>query len=150
MVQQIQFQLPVLMTSCLNVCFRCRKTPYTDAEIKVYIFLNSYKLLCYYCSNLLLSVSVNYFIIQVVGCELNYSWSQTAFQSKAKQFHPDQNQDNKGTMEDNRHSFSNIHLHFLLQLAPYDHCFAEAAEAKFKEVMTSYDAIKLERKSSRV
>ncbi|XP_023537231.1 uncharacterized protein LOC111798369 isoform X2 [Cucurbita pepo subsp. pepo] len=57
---------------------RCRKTPYTDAEIK------------------------------------------TAFQSKAKQFHPDQNQDNK-----------------------------EAAEAKFKEVMTSYDAIKLERKSSR-
>ncbi|KAG6598315.1 hypothetical protein SDJN03_08093, partial [Cucurbita argyrosperma subsp. sororia] len=55
---------------------RCRKTPYTDAEIK------------------------------------------TAFQSKAKQFHPDQNQDNK-----------------------------EAAEAKFKEVMTSYEAIKLERKS---
>ncbi|CAK9312489.1 unnamed protein product [Citrullus colocynthis] len=57
---------------------RCRKTPYTDAEIK------------------------------------------TAFQSKAKQFHPDQNQDNK-----------------------------EAAEAKFKEVMTSYEAIKSERKNSR-
>ncbi|KGN62419.1 uncharacterized protein LOC101213280 [Cucumis sativus] len=57
---------------------RCRKTPYTDAEIK------------------------------------------TAFQSKAKQFHPDQNQDNK-----------------------------EAAEAKFKEVMTSYEAIKSERKNNR-
>lgn len=56
---------------------RCRKTPYSDAEIK------------------------------------------TAFQSKAKQFHPDQNQDNK-----------------------------EAAEAKFKEVMTSYEAIKSERKNS--
>ncbi|CAL8996168.1 unnamed protein product [Prunus brigantina] len=41
---------------------------------------------------------------------------KTAFRTKAKQFHPDQNQDNK-----------------------------EAAEAKFKEVMTSYEAIKKER-----
>ncbi|KAF8410267.1 hypothetical protein HHK36_002792 [Tetracentron sinense] len=44
---------------------------------------------------------------------------KTAFRSKAKQFHPDQNQDNK-----------------------------EAAEAKFKEVMVSYEAIKSERKNS--
>ncbi|RXH72915.1 hypothetical protein DVH24_012599 [Malus domestica] len=44
------------------------------------------------------------------------SVSQTAFRTKAKQFHPDQNQNNK-----------------------------EAAEAKFKEVMTSYEAIKKER-----
>ncbi|XP_039031127.1 uncharacterized protein LOC120165744 [Hibiscus syriacus] len=43
---------------------------------------------------------------------------KAAFRAKAKQFHPDQNQDNK-----------------------------EAAEAKFKEVMTSYEAIKLERKN---
>ncbi|XP_076951756.1 uncharacterized protein LOC143625231 [Bidens hawaiensis] len=42
---------------------------------------------------------------------------KTAFRSKAKQFHPDQNQDNK-----------------------------EVAEARFKEVMTSYEAIKTERK----
>ncbi|XP_015885116.3 uncharacterized protein LOC107420630 isoform X2 [Ziziphus jujuba] len=40
---------------------------------------------------------------------------KTAFRAKAKEFHPDQNQDNK-----------------------------EAAEAKFKEVMTSYEAIKRE------
>ncbi|KAA8528432.1 hypothetical protein F0562_035787 [Nyssa sinensis] len=43
---------------------------------------------------------------------------KTAFRAKAMKFHPDQNQDNK-----------------------------EAAEVKFKEVMTSYEAIKLERKS---
>ncbi|KAK4571814.1 hypothetical protein RGQ29_030283 [Quercus rubra] len=42
-----------------------------------------------------------------------------AFRAKAKQFHPDQNQNNK-----------------------------VAAEAKFKEVMTSYEAIKQERKST--
>ncbi|VFQ86810.1 unnamed protein product [Cuscuta campestris] len=41
-----------------------------------------------------------------------------AFRTKAKKFHPDQNQDNK-----------------------------EFAEAKFKEVLKSYEAIKLERKS---
>ncbi|TYH72140.1 hypothetical protein ES332_D05G234300v1 [Gossypium tomentosum] len=45
---------------------------------------------------------------------------KTAFRAKAKQFHPDQNQNNK-----------------------------EAAEAKFKEVMTSYEAIKQERKNMR-
>ncbi|XWS24061.1 hypothetical protein CRYUN_Cryun28dG0068700 [Craigia yunnanensis] len=45
---------------------------------------------------------------------------KTAFRAKAKQFHPDQNQDNK-----------------------------EVAEAKFKEVMTSYEAIKQERKNMR-
>ncbi|KAK1432307.1 hypothetical protein QVD17_09202 [Tagetes erecta] len=43
---------------------------------------------------------------------------KTAFRTKAKQFHPDQNQDNK-----------------------------EVAEARFKEVMTSYEAIKTERKN---
>ncbi|WOK95589.1 hypothetical protein Cni_G04296 [Canna indica] len=43
---------------------------------------------------------------------------KTAFRAKAMEYHPDQNQENK-----------------------------ETAEAKFKEVMTSYDAIKLERKS---
>ncbi|KAF7830504.1 dnaJ-like protein subfamily C member 7-like protein [Senna tora] len=41
-----------------------------------------------------------------------------AFRTKAKEYHPDQNQDNK-----------------------------EAAEAKFKEVMSSYEAIKQERKN---
>ncbi|XVF36472.1 hypothetical protein REPUB_Repub19eG0061500 [Reevesia pubescens] len=46
---------------------------------------------------------------------------KTAFRVKAKQFHPDQNQDNK-----------------------------ELAEAKFKEVMTSYEAIKQERKNMSV
>ncbi|XP_008796973.1 uncharacterized protein LOC103712273 [Phoenix dactylifera] len=45
---------------------------------------------------------------------------KTAFRTKAMEYHPDQNQDNK-----------------------------EAAEAKFKEVMTSYEAIKLERKGGR-
>lgn len=45
---------------------------------------------------------------------------KTAFRTKAKEFHPDQNQDNK-----------------------------EAAEAKFKEVMISYEAIKLERKNTK-
>ncbi|THF98134.1 hypothetical protein TEA_004138 [Camellia sinensis var. sinensis] len=43
---------------------------------------------------------------------------KTAFRTKAKEFHPDQNQDNK-----------------------------ELAEAKFKEVMSSYEAIKMERKN---
>lgn len=43
---------------------------------------------------------------------------KTAFRAKAKEFHPDQNQNNK-----------------------------EVAEAKFKEVMTSYEAIKQERKN---
>ncbi|GJT11494.1 DnaJ domain-containing protein [Tanacetum coccineum] len=43
---------------------------------------------------------------------------KTAFRSKAKQFHPDQNQQNK-----------------------------DVAEARFKEVMTSYEAIKTERKN---
>ncbi|KAH7673626.1 DnaJ domain-containing protein [Dioscorea alata] len=43
---------------------------------------------------------------------------KTAFRAKAMEFHPDQNQSNK-----------------------------EQAEAKFKEVMTSYEAIKLERKN---
>ncbi|KAL5707196.1 hypothetical protein ACHQM5_025277 [Ranunculus cassubicifolius] len=43
---------------------------------------------------------------------------KTAFRTKAMEFHPDQNQNNK-----------------------------EAAEAKFKEVMSSYEAIKLERKN---
>lgn len=42
-----------------------------------------------------------------------------AFRTKAKEFHPDQNQDNK-----------------------------EIAEAKFKEVMSSYEAIKQERKTT--
>lgn len=46
---------------------------------------------------------------------------KTAFRSKAMQFHPDQNQNNK-----------------------------EAAEAKFKEVMTSYEAIKQERKDMKL
>ncbi|GER37467.1 chaperone DnaJ-domain containing protein [Striga asiatica] len=45
---------------------------------------------------------------------------KSAFRTKAKQFHPDQNQDNK-----------------------------EFAEAKFKEVMVSYEAIKSDRKNNR-
>ncbi|KAF3772556.1 Chaperone protein [Nymphaea thermarum] len=45
---------------------------------------------------------------------------KTAFREKAKEYHPDQNQNNK-----------------------------EAAEEKFKEVLTSYEAIKLERKNKR-
>ncbi|ONK74547.1 uncharacterized protein A4U43_C03F7530 [Asparagus officinalis] len=45
---------------------------------------------------------------------------KTAFRAKAMEYHPDQNQGNK-----------------------------EAAEAKFKEVMISYDAIKSERKNGR-
>ncbi|CAA0840727.1 Chaperone DnaJ-domain superfamily protein [Striga hermonthica] len=45
---------------------------------------------------------------------------KSAFRAKAKEFHPDQNQDNK-----------------------------EYAEAKFKEVMVSYEAIKLERKNNK-
>ncbi|KAF3447482.1 hypothetical protein FNV43_RR12668 [Rhamnella rubrinervis] len=44
---------------------------------------------------------------------------KAAFRTKAKEFHPDQNQNNK-----------------------------EVAEAKFKEVMTSYEAIKKERESN--
>ncbi|KAH7862308.1 hypothetical protein Vadar_002777 [Vaccinium darrowii] len=45
---------------------------------------------------------------------------KTAFRAKAMQYHPDQNQDNK-----------------------------ELAEVKFKEVMTSFEAIKTERKSNK-
>ncbi|OWM80629.1 uncharacterized protein LOC116187716 [Punica granatum] len=45
---------------------------------------------------------------------------KTAFRAKAMEFHPDQNQDNK-----------------------------EAAEAKFKEVLKSYEAIKQERKTGK-
>nr|XP_043637231.1 uncharacterized protein LOC122608208 [Erigeron canadensis] len=45
---------------------------------------------------------------------------KTAFRSKAKQYHPDQNQENK-----------------------------DIAEARFREIMTSYEAIKSERKNSR-
>lgn len=43
---------------------------------------------------------------------------KSAFRAKALEYHPDQNQDNK-----------------------------EAAEAKFKEIMASYEAIKEERKN---
>ncbi|KAJ6735460.1 CHAPERONE DNAJ-DOMAIN SUPERFAMILY PROTEIN [Salix purpurea] len=50
---------------------------------------------------------------------------KTAFRTKAKKFHPDQNQNNKGWL-----------------------LFLKAAEAKFKEVMISYEAIKQERKNS--
>ncbi|KAF5740089.1 hypothetical protein HS088_TW11G00153 [Tripterygium wilfordii] len=46
---------------------------------------------------------------------------KTAFRAKAKEFHPDQNRDN-----------------------------TEAAEAKFKEVMMSYEAIKQERKDMKL
>lgn len=94
----------LIVTSCLNVCYRCRKTPYTDAEIKVcsLIHISSHVTIGLELK-LLLSVSMKYFFIQVVGCEPYYLWSQTAFQSKAKQFHPDQNQNNKGrTIEDDR------------------------------------------------
>ncbi|XP_078436126.1 chaperone DnaJ-domain superfamily protein isoform X2 [Wolffia australiana] len=45
---------------------------------------------------------------------------KTAFRAKAMEYHPDQNQNNK-----------------------------EAAEAKFKQVLTSYEAIKLQRKNER-
>ncbi|KAH9623661.1 hypothetical protein KSS87_002143 [Heliosperma pusillum] len=50
---------------------------------------------------------------------------KTAFRAKALEYHPDQNQDNKG-----------------------ENCLTIAvAEAKFKEVMVSYEAIKSERKN---
>ncbi|GFS44127.1 chaperone DnaJ-domain superfamily protein [Actinidia rufa] len=52
---------------------------------------------------------------------------KTAFRAKAKQFHPDQNQNNKG--------------------GPWASLNYYLAEAKFKEVMTSYEAIKMERKN---
>lgn len=57
------------------------------------------------------------FYLYLIWFEISFNPLQTAFRAKAKEFHPDQNQDNK-----------------------------EAAEAKFKEVMVSYEAIKQERK----
>ncbi|PSS19697.1 Chaperone protein like [Actinidia chinensis var. chinensis] len=54
---------------------------------------------------------------------------KTAFRAKAKQFHPDQNQNNKG--------------------GPWASLDYYLAEAKFKEVMTSYEAIKMERKNNK-
>ncbi|KAF9682430.1 hypothetical protein SADUNF_Sadunf05G0108100 [Salix dunnii] len=56
---------------------------------------------------------------------------KTAFRTKAKEIHPDQNQNNKG---------------WVLFLITNDDL---AAEAKFKEVMISYDAIKQERKNNK-
>lgn len=63
------------------------------------------------------------------------------------EFHPDQNQENKGVvllvviklMNFSASDFENVFIFF-----PW--IVAEAAEAKFKEVMGSYEAIKKERK----
>ncbi|KAJ6843920.1 uncharacterized protein M6B38_295070 [Iris pallida] len=69
------------------------------------------------------AMSHHYSILGLDRCRAKpYSETEikTAFRAKAMEYHPDQNQNNK-----------------------------EFAEAKFKEVMTSYDAIKLERKNGK-
>ncbi|ONK57238.1 uncharacterized protein A4U43_C10F18020 [Asparagus officinalis] len=58
--------------------------------------------------------------ISVGAASVTHDEEHKAFRAKAMEYHPDQNQGNK-----------------------------EAAEAKFKEVMVSYEAIKLERKNGR-
>lgn len=76
-------------------------------------------------------------------------------------YHPDQNQDSKGVLLDPCVSFdtefsSRFLLMFWAILCANVYLFhlrclifvAEAAEAKFKEVMASYEAIKSERKNA--
>lgn len=79
---------------------------------------------------------------------------QTAFRAKAKEFHPDQNQDNKGVLQllwFKKELLIWYHFMDLLIFKCDFSCFvAEAAEAKFKEVMVSYDAIKKERKDMKL
>nr|CAB3493389.1 unnamed protein product [Digitaria exilis] len=58
------------------------------------------------------------FAITQVRRSVDWFYTQTAFRTKAMEVHPDQNQDDR-----------------------------EAAEEKFKEVVKSYEAIKLERKN---
>lgn len=83
--------------------------------------------------------SVEYRIIFII-------W-QVAFRAKAMQYHPDQNQNNKGELT----LLVSDHLLFrkkkILPVILLVSFSTEAAEAKFKEVMASYDAIKLERKN---
>jgi curved DNA-binding protein CbpA len=75
---------------------------------------------------------------------------QNAFRRKAMEYHPDQNQNNKG-----KYSFTVSHPlckanmpigYVRAQKLPFL-SMAEVAEAKFKEVMDSYEAIKLERRN---
>lgn len=74
---------------------------------------------------------------------------QSAFRTKAKEFHPDQNQDNKGgefmkVIE----SISSIKIKIAISVLHVFLWGAEFAETKFKEVMVSYEAIKSERKNN--
>ena len=77
---------------------------------------------------------------------------QTAFRTKAMEVHPDQNQDDRGALYISFSSWTPSFFScgcFLVQLLiPWTFLsFAEAAEEKFKEVVKSYEAIKLERKN---
>lgn len=72
---------------------------------------------------------------------------QSAFRAKALEYHPDQNQDNKGDK-----SLYSVDYYYLIFSCAYLHITldaTDAAEAKFKEVLTSYEAIKSERKNSK-
>lgn len=64
------------------------------------------------------------------------------------EFHPDQNQDNKGNVTVNRlyADSSSLIFNHLFYLTGRDLIVADVAEAKFKEVLLSYEAIKEERK----
>ncbi|MQL79477.1 hypothetical protein Taro_011915 [Colocasia esculenta] len=100
---------------------RTRTKPYTDAEIKQPCCCN------HFCNFIAVSITPNASCGHLPSSLFTVIWYlkstimyvQTAFRAKAMEYHPDQNQNNK-----------------------------EAAEAKFKEVMTSYEAIKLERKNA--
>lgn len=72
---------------------------------------------------------------------------QNAFRRKAMEYHPDQNQNNKGKCSS---------LFYKARICPLYVCWchvlsllfvAAVAEEKFKEVMDSYEAIKLERQN---
>lgn len=69
------------------------------------------------------------------------------------EFHPDQNQENKGRIIK---AYNQIEISLSLQVfkcniyrhyQSIDSFASEVAEAKFKEVLKSYEAIKLERKN---
>lgn len=80
-----------------------------------------------------------------------FLYLQSAFRIKAKEFHPDQNQDNKGCelIADSIQTFSLSCDWLIDHTSLLTHVFSsEYAEARFKEVMVSYEAIKSERKNN--
>lgn len=98
--------------------------------------LNINSLFCYIYCSIRSQFHFTKFILSV---------PQTAFRTKAMQYHPDQNQDNRGMPLPVINRILLTPTIALLILGCEN--LIEASEAKFKEVMCSYEAIQKERKN---